>query len=219
MNKGYYLLICISVLMITCGNEKPAIDYFSFKDSNLKKRLQEALDRKGQEGAKISMYDSLVPSIKAKMKDTACITNEDVTDYEIEYKKLEREIYQKAIDSQQEGIDFSDLTEGLESAHGRCQNDLKKRYLGLKLAKNYLLHYLSSSDTEYLRKCEKVFLYSLKGTSIGNQKIYLKTNEANIRSLFSVWENCNDSEKKDILLHALLREFYGDSPAVLLNEQ
>ena len=69
----------------------------------------------------------------------------------------EKEIYDSVSRYKTDGIDFSDMTEGIEREYKRCNDELTKKLIGFELAKNYFLRYENSDKLIYKQNADTLF--------------------------------------------------------------
>ena len=93
-----------------------------------------------------------VPSQSDSLKLITYIQNFDSS-----FETLRKNLYDSVSKYQTDGIDFSDITGGLEQKYSECKNEMEKTLLGFKLAQNYYIHFKSSNKKVYREKAEPLF--------------------------------------------------------------
>lgn len=138
-------------------------------------------------------------------------------DFDSNYKKLEKSLYDSASKYKTDDIDFGCLTGGLEKKYDECKNEIEKVLLGYKLAANYMIHYDSSKEVRYKLKADPLFysFISFKNGELASQ--YMKLDIKKVQFAQKEWRNFSEQDKETMLFYGLLRGFDNGLPDVLKN--
>ncbi|MDP3916654.1 MAG: hypothetical protein Q8R96_23255 [Bacteroidota bacterium] len=181
------IFILLICLMTNCTNTAQK------HSSNLKAKTATAT---------LSQSDSLNLDLQIKIFDSI-------------YNCVEKELYDSVKRYQIDGIDFSDISEGIERKYVECKNNLTKTFIGYKLAQNYYIHFNSSKKMIYQQKAEPLF-YSFLSFNEGEvASMYLKLDIKKVHFITKEWNNFSEQDKNAILFYGLLRGFDNGLPDIL----
>ena len=138
-----------------------------------------------------------------------------IKDFDYKFENIEKKLYDSVERYQTDGIDFSDITTGLERKYKASKDDTEKALFGYRLAKNYFLRYKSSGKKSFIQKADSLFysFISFKDGKIAS--IYLKIDINKVCFIQNEWTNLSEQDKEAILFYGLLRGFNNGLPEVL----
>jgi hypothetical protein len=142
-----------------------------------------------------------------------------VKSFETRYDGVVKELYDSVSKYQSDGIDFTDITHGLEQKYKASSVGLEKTLLGYKLAKNYLMHYESTNRISYKQKADSLFYSFIYFTNGELASQYLKLDIKKVNYLVKEWGKFSDQDKDTILFYGLLRGFNNGLPNFLKNSE
>ena len=157
-----------------------------------------------------AITDSLIVAVQSDPE-----MDSQIKDFETMYKGIVNELYDSVRQHQTDGIDFSDITNGIERKYNGCSNETEKVLIGYQLAKNYLLHYRNSDKESYHQKADSMFNLFLcyKDGNVASR--YLKLDTTKVHFIVKGWDNFTEQEKDSIMFYGLLRGFDSGLPYVL----
>lgn len=161
---------------------------------------------------------SLNQEIKATITQPDSLNaNRVIKNLELNYKILEKDLYDSVRRYHTEKIDFSDISEGIERKYMECNNNLTKTFIGYKLARNNYIHFNSSKKIIYRQKAEPLFYSFLRLNEGEVASVYLKLDIKRIHFITKEWTNFSEQDKSTILFYGLLRGFDNGLPDILEN--
>lgn len=134
---------------------------------------------------------------------------------EASYNNMEKELYDSVSRSQNDNIDFSDITLGLESRYNKCTDAFEKTFLGFKLAGNYYIHFESSNKIEYMEKAKPLFISFMNFRNGEPASNYLTLDITKVHMIVNKWDSFSKKDQEDIMRYGLLRGFGNGLPEIL----
>lgn len=141
-----------------------------------------------------------------------------IKNFDIYYKNIEKHLYDSVSAHQNDNIDFSAITFGLENKYNACKDKYMKTFLGYKLAQNYYTHFESSRNIEYRDKAKPLFLSLINFKNGEPASKCLNLDITKVHLIVNKWDSFSEKDQEDIMLYGLLRGFGNGLPQILLNK-
>lgn len=146
-------------------------------------------------------------SIRSESVESNSSYQKQIEDFKYEFKNIQNELYDSVKGYQTDGIDFSDITTGLERKYTECKNETEKILLGYELARNYFLCFQNSDKIIYKQKADSLF-YSFVSYKHGEfASIYMELDINEVQFIENEWNNISEQDKDTLLFYGLLRGF------------
>lgn len=136
-------------------------------------------------------------------------------EFDLNFKNIQKELYDSVKRYQTENIDFSAITGGIERKYDKCSAPTDKILLGYELSKNYFLNYRSSGKINFKEKAENLFYSFIRFKNGVIASRYLKLDLNSVQFIARDWDNFTKKDKEDILFYGLLRGFGNGLPEIL----
>jgi hypothetical protein len=140
-----------------------------------------------------------------------------IKSFEIKFEIISNELNDSVSRFKSDGIDFSDLTSGIEAKYNASNNGIEKSLLGYKLAKNYFLCYRNTNTINYFNKASDLFFLFIGFDDGKVASVYLNIDIEIVSYMQKQWGNYSDQEKETLLFYGLLRGFEDGLPEILEN--
>lgn len=124
-------------------------------------------------------------------------------------------MYDSVKQYQTDGIDFSDITTGIERKYKECNNDIEKTLMGYELAKNYYLCFRNTDKISYRQKADSLFylFVCFDEGKLASSRLKLDMNQ--VQFIENKWKGLSEQDKEALLFYGLLRGFSNGLPEVL----